>query len=51
MNKKEQYEAPLVECYEIKLERRPLMASPDRSINSKNHTEYLDSEPDGGDLI
>ena len=28
MNKKEQYEAPLVECYEIKLERRPLMASP-----------------------
>ncbi len=27
--KKEQYEAPLVECYEIKLERRPLMASPD----------------------
>lgn len=27
MKEKELYEAPVVECYEIKLERRPLMAS------------------------
>ena len=36
MNKKEQYEAPLVECYEIKLERRPLMASDPSKGGIKN---------------
>ena len=36
MNKKEQYEAPLVECYEIKMEKRPLMASPGDTKNSAN---------------
>ncbi len=48
MKKKEQYEAPLIECYEVKMEKRPLMASPDRNVNSQNHTEYLGTEENGG---
>lgn len=36
MKEKELYEAPVVECYEIKLERRPLMASPTGAKNSSN---------------
>lgn len=49
MNKKEQYEAPLVECYEIKLERRPLMASDPES--KKNRADDGYSTNDLGGLI
>ncbi len=49
MNKKEQYEAPLVECYEIKLERRPLMASPGDTKSNRADDGY--STNDLGGLI
>lgn len=49
MNKKEQYEAPLVECYEIKLERRPLMQSNPKAGNpgEAGSTDSINNYGDG----
>lgn len=48
MKEKELYEAPLVECYEIKLERRPLMASPELKRGSAGQDDtYNDIQGTG----
>lgn len=50
MKEKELYEAPVVECYEIKLERRPLMASPDGKWDNsiKGGSSWGDTNADYG---
>ena len=51
MKKKELYEAPSVETYDLVPEGNLLNAGIDstgRSYNESNHTEYLGTETDGG---
>ena len=49
MKKKELYEAPSVETYDLVPEGN-LLQAPSGKFNTDNHTEYLTPE-DGGDLI
>lgn len=43
METKKLYEAPIVECYEIKLERRPLMSSQELKRGSAGQDDTVRS--------
>ena len=48
--KKEVYSQPVSEIYELKLLGSVLQGGSPDGFNTNNHTEYLSSEEDGGDL-
>ena len=47
--KKQLYEQPLAEIFEVRLQSHILDGSPN-GTNSDNHTEYLGGEENGGEL-